>query len=150
MSEGRKALASPRLTKAERAARQARQDRAHERYVQRTYGLAPGQYAEMLAAQDGRCAICRKRPRRRRLAVDHDHFTGLPRALLCYLCNKALGQYEFDQETATNASRYLAAIAAAHALRSPLVEPGSPPGPQLHLPTATRTFHLDPHGTGNQ
>lgn len=138
MSEGRKALARPRLTKEQRAVRQARTDRAHERYVQRTYGLAPGQYAEMLAAQDGRCAICRKQPRRRRLAVDHDHFTGKPRGLLCYLCNKNLGQYETARETALNASRYLAAIAAAfpdpEPLQGPLVEADSPPRPKLHLP----------------
>lgn len=128
----------PRLTKEQRAAKAARDDRAHERYVQRTYGLEPGQYAAMLAAQDGRCAICRKRPRRRRLAVDHNHFTNEPRALLCMLCNKALGLWEFNQETAANAAHYLAAIAAAFPqLPDPLVEPSSPPDRPVHLPPIT-------------
>lgn len=86
-------------------------DRTHDKYVQRTYGLAPGEYAEMLAAQDGRCAICLKVPRTRRLAVDHDHQTGKPRALLCYLCNKALGTWEFDPIIATLAAQYLTTIA---------------------------------------
>jgi hypothetical protein len=64
----------------------------------------------MLADQGGRCAICTRVPRARRLAVDHDHFTGEPRALLCYTCNKALGWWEFDPIAAYHASRYLLSI----------------------------------------
>ena len=104
----------PRLTREAAARKRAAADRAHDKYVQKTYGLAPGQYAEMLAAQGGRCAICRRVPRKRKLAVDHDHRTGRVRALLCYLCNKYLGQWEFSQETAANAARYLDAIAASY------------------------------------
>jgi hypothetical protein len=105
------------LTVAQREARakaRASSDRAHDRYVQRTYGLEPGQYDRMLEAQDSRCAICGNRPRTRRLAVDHDHDTGLPRALLCTRCNKALGQFEFTEIAAWNAAHYLLAIAEAH------------------------------------
>lgn len=76
----------------------------------------------MLDAQDGRCAICTRQPRNRRLAVDHDHFTGKPRALLCATCNKALGWWEFDPIAAHNASAYLASI--YEALRHTLVESG--------------------------
>lgn len=83
----------------------------------------------MLADQDGRCAICMRRPRNRRLAVDHDHFTGLPRALLCYTCNKALGWYEFDAMVAYNAARYLLAI--YESLRHSLVEADSEAGGEL-------------------
>jgi hypothetical protein len=64
----------------------------------------------MLAAQGGRCAICRKVPRNRYLAVDHDHRTGAVRGLLCYLCNTALGIWEFDKTTAFNAAVYLSRI----------------------------------------
>ena len=73
-----------------------RKDRTHDRYVQRTYGLEEGEYARLLAAQDGRCAICMKRAVRRRLAVDHDHITQRVRGLLCYFCNKYLGIWEQD------------------------------------------------------
>lgn len=100
--------------RAERAKARERADRAHERYVQKTYGLAPGDYQRMLEAQDGRCALCMRAPRNRRLAVDHDHNTGRPRALLCYLCNKYLGQWEFDPIVAYNAATYLLSIAEAY------------------------------------
>jgi hypothetical protein len=54
-----------------------------------------------------------KVPRKRRLAVDHDHDTGQPRSLLCYLCNRAIGQFEFDPMVAHNAAIYLMSISAA-------------------------------------
>lgn len=42
--------------------------------------------------QEGRCAICKKLESHfaKRLAVDHNHKTGLVRGLLCYRCNKFL------------------------------------------------------------
>jgi hypothetical protein len=73
-----------------------RKARTHDKYVQRTYGLEEGEYALLLAQQDGRCAICMKRAVRRRLAVDHDHITKRVRGLLCYFCNKYLGIWEQD------------------------------------------------------
>lgn len=95
-----------------RAKEKARADRNHDAYVSRTYGLERGEYARKLAEQDGRCAICTRRPRARRLAVDHDHQTGLVRGLLCYTCNKfVLGFIEFDPIAAHNASVYIANIA---------------------------------------
>lgn len=97
-----------------RAARQAASDRTHDKYVQRQYGLAEGQYAVMLAEQDGRCAICMNRAGARRLAVDHDHQTNIVRSLLCGRCNKALGQFEFSLHAASNAAQYLLAIVEAH------------------------------------
>lgn len=98
-----------------RAKAKARADRAHERYVQKTYGLQPGEYQTLLDAQDGRCAICTRVPRNRRLAVDHSHFTGRVRALLCYTCNHFVLRYvEGDPIAAHNAAVYIAAIAAEY------------------------------------
>ena len=77
----------------------------------RTYGLRPGEYAELLAKQGGKCAICRKVPRKRYLAVDHDHATGKIRGLLCFFCNSALGVFEFSPATARRAAVYLFRIA---------------------------------------
>lgn len=54
------------------------------------YGLTTAQYDQMLDRQDGRCAICRRQPRTKRLAVDHDHETGHVRGLLCDRCNRGL------------------------------------------------------------
>lgn len=44
--------------------------------------------------QKGRCAICKKKPKRNRLALDHNHETGIPRAFLCGHCNGDLAAVE--------------------------------------------------------
>lgn len=66
------------------------------------HGLTPEQYDEMLLAQGGVCAIC-KRPepskRQAHLSVDHDHDTGKIRGLLCFGCNISLGYYERGQKS---------------------------------------------------
>lgn len=103
-----------RLTKAEREKQKERKDRNHDRYVVKTYGLDPGEYEKILAEQGGGCAICGKRPRARKLAVDHDHYDGRVRGLICFFCNTALGVWEFDLDTARRAIEYLARIVADH------------------------------------
>jgi hypothetical protein len=68
------------------------------------YNITTQQYEQMLANQNGMCAICRNpEPRtdphtgiRRALAVDHDHKTGKIRDLLCSSCNLALGLLQDD------------------------------------------------------
>lgn len=55
---------------------------AHDKYVGEVYGLAPGQYDELLAFQGGVSAIGKHKPVAKRLAVDHDHATGEVRGLL--------------------------------------------------------------------
>jgi hypothetical protein len=62
--------------------------KSHDKYVQETYGLAPGEYEALLELQGGVCYICKGgKSSKRRLAVDHDHETGKPRGLLCRNCN---------------------------------------------------------------
>jgi hypothetical protein len=53
-------------------------------------GVTDAEYARLLAAQGGHCAICEATPKTRRLHVDHNHRTGLVRGLLCHRCNRAL------------------------------------------------------------
>jgi hypothetical protein len=53
-------------------------------------GVSDADYAAMLTAQGGHCAICPSEPKSRRLHVDHDHRTGAVRGLLCHRCNRAL------------------------------------------------------------
>lgn len=53
-------------------------------------GVTDDDYARMLAAQDGHCALCPATPKTRRFSVDHDHATGRVRGLLCHRCNRAL------------------------------------------------------------
>ena len=54
------------------------------------YGISAAEYDAMLLAQNGRCAICKRPPKRNRLHVDHDHATGRVRGLLCVGCNSKL------------------------------------------------------------
>jgi len=63
----------------------------------RAHGLTPAEQDALRAAQDGRCAICR-RPEPR-LVIDHDHrhcpgrigCRQCVRGYLCNTCNSALG-----------------------------------------------------------
>jgi len=64
--------------------------KTHAARIEKTYGLTPDGYDALLKAQGGRCAICRARPKSKRLAVDHDHKTGAVRGLLCSRCNHDL------------------------------------------------------------
>lgn len=62
----------------------------HAARVAKVYGLEAGEYDALLKRQGGRCAICRARPKTKRLAVDHDHKTDAVRGLLCSRCNHDL------------------------------------------------------------
>lgn len=69
---------------------------SHEARVVATYGLEPGEYAALNAAQDGKCAGCGQ-ARSYNLNVDHDHKVEAElgarasiRGLLCRRCNKVL------------------------------------------------------------
>lgn len=59
----------------------------------RKYGLTAAEYDALLKTQDGRCAICRRKPKTRRLSVDHDHSLkgrASVRGILCMRCNRYL------------------------------------------------------------
>lgn len=79
----------------------------HRSDLRRRYGLALDEYDSMLIAQDGLCAICRSRQDSQRLAVDHDHLTGVVRGLLCITCNIAVGVVREDPTIAMNLVAYL-------------------------------------------
>ena len=73
------ALAKRRTTRKQIHARVRRQASKH--------------YDEMLASQDGHCALCPAVQGERRLHIDHDHKTLVVRGLLCFRCNAALRSY---------------------------------------------------------
>ncbi len=56
-------------------------------HLRRRYGITAQHADQMLAEQDGNCAVCREAPASH---VDHDHATGRVRGLLCCNCNGAL------------------------------------------------------------
>jgi hypothetical protein len=82
----------------------------------KAFGITPEEYAAMVVAQDGRCAICREeetataRGRVRSLAVDHDHETGAVRGLLCSRCNTALGLFRDNPALLLEAIAYLGGL----------------------------------------
>lgn len=74
----------------------------------REYGLTLERFEEMLDQQNGACAICRGRfGDDRQPHVDHDHSSGEVRGLLCTNCNKALGLFGDNPESAARAAAYL-------------------------------------------
>ena len=73
-----------------------------------TENLAEEERHKLSIRQDGKCGICGKPESafKCRLAVDHNHKTGLVRGLLCYRCNKfVVGRHTL--ETATKLIKYL-------------------------------------------
>lgn len=76
----------------------------------RQYGISLEDYDNMLAAQNGGCAICgTTTPSNRTMffAVDHCHTTGVVRGLLCTKCNRGLGLFNDDTARLRNAVGYL-------------------------------------------
>ena len=91
--------------------------------MQKTFGITAERYAELLRLQGGRCAICRARPRSKRLAVDHDHQTGAVRGLCCKRCNHdLLGAAHDDVELLRRAIAYLEAPPASGRWEPPVAE----------------------------
>lgn len=99
----------PRCRTHDRAVKKIRKAANHERMVQSTYGLQPGDYERLYAAQGGRCAIvgCRATGRVKRLAVDHNHATGEVRGLLCGPHNRLIGYNRDNPEAFRSLAEYL-------------------------------------------
>lgn len=98
----------PRCATHNRAKRRASAARNHDRMVQRTYGLEPGEYEALLAFQGGRCAAClRATGQSKRLAVDHNHEDGSVRGILCGPCNQILGHGRDDPQYFERIINYL-------------------------------------------
>ena len=83
--------------------------------LRREYRLTEEQYEALMAAQGCVCAICKKSETKRyrgrgaiiRLSVDHDHITGVPRALLCSACNVGIGSFKENPYLLRAAADYL-------------------------------------------
>jgi hypothetical protein len=73
------------------------------KHLKMRYQLTPDEYAQMLIAQGGKCAVCEKPFRT--IDVDHDHDTGDVRGLLCRGCNLGV---EFFIKHRDRAESYLA------------------------------------------
>lgn len=80
----------------------------HAYAIQRTFGVTPEQYAEMLRMQGKVCFICGGvNANGKRLAIDHDHATDSIRKLLCSQCNVGLGSFRDNPELLRKAAEYV-------------------------------------------
>jgi hypothetical protein len=100
--------------RARREAPDLRRTRMRDVHLRR-YGLDEAGYQQLVRDQHGLCRICH-RPEItidlrtgdvKRLAVDHDHATGMVRGLLCSRCNTALGLFDDDIDRLQAAVEYL-------------------------------------------
>ena len=76
--------------------------------LRREFNMTLEEYEKKEMEQAGLCKICGcPTADGRRLAVDHDHETGVNRDLLCDLCNRALGMFKDRLDILRNAVAYL-------------------------------------------
>lgn len=84
---------------------------AHDKYLQRTYGIDIEEFDRIWSSQGETCAVCEGRhsdsARNRRPTVDHDHKTGRVRGLLCFTCNTSIGKLGDTYEALQRAADYL-------------------------------------------
>jgi hypothetical protein len=77
----------------------------------RRYGITRKWYDETLESQGGSCAICNTteigRKGHTHFHVDHNHYTGKVRGLLCDLCNRGLGYFKDNENLLAYAAEYL-------------------------------------------
>jgi hypothetical protein len=72
-----------------------------------SHHITPDQYRAIFRRQKGRCAICGRRPKTSRLAVDHCHQTGYIRGLLCFRCNFGLSWFQDNPSWLRRASKHV-------------------------------------------
>lgn len=91
----------------------------HGTHVETNFGITEAEYQAILKSQGGACYMCRRKPGKQRLAVDHDHkcTRGHPsdkgcryciRGLLCKNCNRnILGRLHDSVEALQRGIDYL-------------------------------------------
>lgn len=76
-------------------------------FLKKQYNITSQDYDDLLAKQNGKCAICGGPPKRKYLFVDHCHVTGNLRSLLCQNCNAALGMAKESRDILMKMVEYL-------------------------------------------
>jgi len=70
-------------------------------------GITPEELIDVYERQEECCAICNKHIEISNSAIDHNHFTGEFRGVLCKKCNRGLGLFEDSPSILRNALDYL-------------------------------------------
>lgn len=84
--------------------------RKRDNRMRRQFGIGAAEYDELLASQNGGCAICGATVgdgSGRRHHIDHCHKTGAVRGILCSECNLGLGKFRDDLDLLQCAINYL-------------------------------------------
>lgn len=82
--------------------------KSRDRDLRRHYGIGLVDLERMIRAQGNRCAICEDEfESDRHTHVDHCHFRGNIRGILCSACNLMLGHAKDDQRRLLAAAQYL-------------------------------------------
>lgn len=83
--------------------------RAKSKWYRRkaVFGITKEQFFEILASQDGACAICRTKEVKGEFHIDHNHITKEIRGILCQGCNTGLGMMKDSLTVLRNAITYL-------------------------------------------
>lgn len=99
----------PRCASHHRVRRAKTRSAAWESRLMKNFGLTPEDYWKLYEYQNGRCYLCQRASgRTKRLAVDHDHSTGLVRGLLCSHDNlKVIGHSRDSVEFFQRGIQYL-------------------------------------------
>ena len=79
---------------------------ARWRHLIRRYGMGKRDWDNMLAKQNGACAICPSPPK----VVDHRHSDGVVRGLLCHACNRLVSSFDASADWIDRARRYARAL----------------------------------------
>ncbi len=80
--------------------------------LRRNYGITSAQFAELLAVQGGKRAICgtdKPTGKGNSFHVDHCHEGGFIRGILCHKCNAGIGMLQDDPVILGKAIQYLIA-----------------------------------------
>lgn len=86
-------------------------EKGRDRQLFHKYGLTQKAFDELLARQKGKCASCSFLfPDRKSMRVDHNHESGVVRAILCHSCNVALGLLKEDPRRVRQLLRYIERI----------------------------------------
>lgn len=105
---------------------------SHLSMIKSTYGVDKDTYGRLMNLQGGRCAICRRFPKTKRLVMDHDHKTDAARGLLCTRCNHdLLGAAHDSIEILEAAVYYLRNPPLAGLWQQPEIRDGSMPHGQI-------------------
>lgn len=90
-----------------------RQDTMRRIHYKRSYNMAIADYEFLLIIQDNRCACCGQQDNHpyKYFAIDHDHYSGDIRGLLCTRCNWLVGMAEHlnlvDKKLLEKVEKYL-------------------------------------------